>query len=62
MAERKTVNAVFLDFNKAFDIVPYIIHLDKLSKHGMSQFTMHWVKKWLKDRAHGIVVSGVTSG
>lgn len=62
MVEGKTVNTVFLDFSKAFDTVPHIILLDKLPKHGMSQFTMYKVKNWLKERAYMVVVNGVTSG
>jgi len=60
--EGKVVDVVFLDFSKAFDTVPHSILLDTLSNCGMSRFTVHWVKNWLKGRAQRVVVNGATSG
>ncbi|KAK4831141.1 LOW QUALITY PROTEIN: hypothetical protein QYF61_015444 [Mycteria americana] len=44
-----------------FDTVPHSILLDKLSNCGISGFTVHWVKNWLKGRAQRVVVNGATS-
>ncbi|GAB0177256.1 mitochondrial enolase superfamily member 1 [Grus japonensis] len=60
--EGKLVDVVFPDFRKAFDTVPHSILLDQLSNWGMSRFTVHWVKSWLKGRAQRVVVNGATSG
>ncbi|KAK4827324.1 hypothetical protein QYF61_016574 [Mycteria americana] len=55
--EGKVVDVDFLDFSKAFDPVPHSILLDKLSSCGMSGFTVHWVKNWLKGRAQRVAGS-----
>ncbi|KAK4824601.1 hypothetical protein QYF61_016870 [Mycteria americana] len=60
--EGKAVDVVFLDFSKAFDIVPHSILLDKLSNCEINRFIVHCVKNWPKGRAQRVVVSGATSG
>jgi len=56
------VDAVFLDFSKAFDTVPHSILLDKLSNCGMIGFVVHWVNNWLKGRAQNVVLNEAISG
>ncbi|PKU36246.1 rna-directed dna polymerase from mobile element jockey-like [Limosa lapponica baueri] len=62
--ERKAVDVFvfFLDFSRAFDIIPHSILLGKLSNCEMTRYTVHWVKNWLNDRAQRVVVNGATSG
>ncbi|KAJ7415110.1 RNA-directed DNA polymerase from mobile element jockey-like protein [Pitangus sulphuratus] len=60
--EGKVVDAVFLDFSKAFDTVPHSILTDKLSKREMNGLVVRWLKKWLKGRAQRVVVNEATSG
>ena len=62
MDEGKTVDAVFLDFSKAFDTVPHSTLLDKLTNYVTSGFTLCWVKNLLDGRAQRVVVNGATSG
>jgi len=62
VGEGKAVDVVFLDFGKAFDTVAHSVLLEELSTCGVSGFTVHWVKNWLKGRAQRIVVNGATSG
>ena len=62
MDEGKAVDADFLDFSKSTDTVPHSILLDKLSNCGMSGFTVHWMKNWLKGRDERVVVNGATYG
>jgi len=58
--EGKVVDAVFLDFSKAFDTVPHSILLDKMSRCRIRMFMVHWVKNWLKGRAQRVVVNGAS--
>ncbi|GAB0184593.1 hypothetical protein GRJ2_000924600 [Grus japonensis] len=43
--EGKAVDVIYLDFNKAFDIVSHSILLEKLVAHGLDRCTLRWVKK-----------------
>ncbi|GAB0209228.1 hypothetical protein GRJ2_003388500 [Grus japonensis] len=42
--EGKAVDVVYLDFNKAFDIVSHSILLENLAAHGLDGRTLRWVK------------------
>jgi len=48
--EGKTVDVVYLDFSKAFDIVPHTILMEKLAAGGLDGRPLHWVKHWLDAR------------
>ncbi|PKU46081.1 rna-directed dna polymerase from mobile element jockey-like [Limosa lapponica baueri] len=49
--ERKAVDIVYLDFNKAFEMVSHSILLEKVAAHGLHGSTLHWVKNWLEGQA-----------
>ncbi|KAK4819814.1 hypothetical protein QYF61_011833 [Mycteria americana] len=55
--EGKAVDVVYLDFSKAFDIIP----LEKLAARGLDGHALLWVKNWLDGRAQRVVVNGVYS-
>ncbi|KAK4818286.1 hypothetical protein QYF61_010428 [Mycteria americana] len=57
----KAVDAVYLDFSKAFDMVSHSTLLEKLAAHGLDRCTLCWVKNWLDGRAQRVVVNGVYS-
>ncbi|GAB0207657.1 mitochondrial enolase superfamily member 1 [Grus japonensis] len=59
--EGKAVDAIYLDFNKAFDTVSHSILLEKLAAHGLDRCTLCWVKNWLEGQAQRVVVNGVKS-
>jgi len=57
----KTVDGVYLDFNKAFDTVSHSILLEKLAAHGLDGCTLCWVKNWLDGWTQTVMVKGVES-
>ncbi|PKU33191.1 rna-directed dna polymerase from mobile element jockey-like [Limosa lapponica baueri] len=59
--EGRAVNAVYLDFSKAFDTVSHSILPDKLRKCGLEEWTVRWIENWLKDRAQRVVIRGTES-
>ena len=59
--EGRTIDVVYLDFSKAFDMVSHSILLGKLAAHGLDRYTLLWVKNWLEGHAQWVVVNGVKS-
>ena len=57
--EGRTVDVVYLDFNKAFDTISHNILIDKLRKCGMDELIVRWIDNWLDGRAQRVVFSGV---
>ena len=55
------MDAVYLDFSKAFDTVSHSIMLEKLAAHGLDRCTFLWVKNWQEDWVQRVVMDGVTS-
>lgn len=41
--EGKTVDVVYLDCSKTFDIVPHSILLEKLAAHALNRCTVHLI-------------------
>ena len=54
----KSVDAVYLDFAKAFNKVPTARLLKKLKAHGVEGKVAAWVKAWLTDRTQRVSVRG----
>ena len=50
------VDAIYLDFQKAFDKVPHQRLMLKLKAHGMGNNIINWVEQWLTDRRLRVVV------
>ncbi|GAB0189223.1 mitochondrial enolase superfamily member 1 [Grus japonensis] len=59
--EGKTVDVVYLDFSKVFDIISHSILLEKLAAHGLEGRTLCWVQNWLDGWAQRVVVNGTKS-
>ncbi|TRZ16346.1 hypothetical protein HGM15179_010768 [Zosterops borbonicus] len=58
--EGKAVDGAYLDFSKAFQTVSHSIIPEKLSCHGLDNFTCCWVKNGLKGQR--MLENGITSG
>lgn len=55
------VDAIYLDFAKAFDKVPHQKLLLKLEAHGISGKVIQWIEAWLTDRSQRVVLNGSAS-
>ena len=55
------VDAIYLDFQKAFDKVPHQRLILKLKSHGMGNSIINWIEQWLTDRRQMVVVDGEVS-
>ena len=53
--------AVFSDFTKAFDSVPYKALIEKLQVIGLDVYLVQWITDYLTNRMQYIVVDGVSS-
>ena len=59
--EGVSVNAVFLDFAKAFDKVPHGRLIEKLKSHDMRGKLLLWIQEWLKNRKQRVCIQGENS-
>ncbi|CAM4561181.1 unnamed protein product [Caretta caretta] len=59
--EGKAVDALFLDFSKAFDTVFHSILASKLKKYGLDEWTVRWIESWLDCRAQRVAINGSMS-
>ena len=67
--EKRAVDIIYLDFRKAFDLVPHDKLIVKLRSLGIDGEVLKWIKEWLNDRKQRVVINGkfsnfvnVTSG
>ena len=56
------VNAIVMDFSKAFDKVAHNRLMHKLDKYGIQGNTAAWIKDFLSERTQQVVVDGEFSG
>ena len=61
-AERgEPVDAIYLDFAKAFDTVPHRRLLCKLKAYGIGGKLLCWISNFLQDRRQRVVLNGAES-
>ena len=59
--EGNCVDAIYLDFAKAFDKVPHQRLLAKVKAAGIEGTVLSWIASWLKDRKQRVVLNGTYS-
>ena len=59
--ERNPIDAIYLDFRKAFDSVPHTRLLKKLQAYGVTRHFLHWIRAFLSDRQQRVVIRGCHS-
>ena len=55
------IDAILLDFSKAFDKVPHKRLTAKLHHYGIRYQTLSWIKSFLADRSQQVVLDGKSS-
>ena len=58
---RRHIDAIFLDFSKAFDTVPHKRLLRKLCSMGIKGELLQWIENFLSDRQQRVVLNGFAS-
>ena len=55
------VDAIYLDFQKAFDSVPHKRLIQKLAAYGVTEKILRWIETFLTDRKQRVCVEGSLS-
>ena len=59
--EGGTVDAIYMDFQKAFDSVPHRRLIAKVKAHGIEGNTLNWITDFLQDRSQKVIINGISS-
>ncbi|MCP4269647.1 MAG: hypothetical protein GY777_29425, partial [Candidatus Brocadiaceae bacterium] len=57
----KTLDIIYLDFQKAFDKVPHNKLIHKIRAIGITGNTLNWISNWLHNRQQRVVINGIAS-
>jgi len=58
----KAVDVVYMDFQKAFDKVPFRRLMSKVRALGIGDEISHWIENWLRERRQRVVINSEASG
>ncbi len=53
----RSVDIIYLDFQKAFDKVPHMRLLRKIKAHGVTGNIHKWIEDWLSERKQRVVIN-----
>ena len=59
--EGDPLDAIYLDFSKAFDKVPHKRLIRKIKAHGIADKVLFWIESWLRGRTQQVTVQGKLS-
>ena len=59
--DKKTVDVIYFDFQKAFDTVPHKRLIGKLYSYGIRGRLLNWTENFLKDRKQRVLLDGQKS-
>ena len=57
----KVIDAIFFDFQKAFDTIPHNVLINKLLSFGFRGQALHWIKDFLSNRHQRVRIGNVCS-
>ena len=57
----ESIDVVYLDFMKAFNIVPHKRLIGKLKSYGIEYYTLRWIQAFLSDCLQQVSVNGINS-
>ncbi len=58
----RSVDIIYLNFQKAFDKVLHKRLLTKIKAHGVTGNIHKWIEDWLSERKQRVVINGISSG
>lgn len=59
--KRKQIDAVYIDFSKAFDRVPHLLAVEKLRRMGFPDWLTGWIASYLQNRRASVRLGAIKS-